>query len=221
MSETKFEEGSKGSVPDSKLLESARIDHDKIAAAGDTVQERLEKLAQVVAQREGCRLYDVEFFNGPMGRVLRVSIDHLERNVGIEDCSNVSKGLNLLLDVDDLIPESSYYLEVSSPGLERQLKKDWHFQVAVGKAAKVKTRRALGDLGVQAAKWKALRQFKEVIKACDEKGVSFDLEGEDFTLPFGEIEKAQLVFDYGMNQNPQAKVKPSHAKGKQKKKSKK
>ncbi len=60
--------------------------------------------------------------------------------VSIEDCANVSRGLNLRLDVEDVIPGGQYELEVSSPGLDRKLTQGWHFEKAVGKTVQVKYR---------------------------------------------------------------------------------
>ena len=86
--------------------------------------EKIEKIAQEIAEREGCVLYDLENIGSGKGRILRVYIDK-DTGVGIEDCSNVSKGLNLRLDVEDIVPGEMYNLEVSTPGLDRHLKKAW------------------------------------------------------------------------------------------------
>ncbi|HMN68940.1 MAG TPA: ribosome maturation factor, partial [Bdellovibrionales bacterium] len=80
--------------------------------------EQIRKFAQEVAIREGCLLYDLEYREGP-GRALVVYIDRdTAGGVSITDCSNVSKGLNLRLDVEDAVPGGHYDLEVSSPGLD-------------------------------------------------------------------------------------------------------
>src|SRR5215207_7977736 len=94
---------------------------------------RIKDLAEPVAQREGCEIYDIEWVSGHRGkgRVLRVYIDKVG-GVNVDDCSNVSRGLNLILDVDDAIPGSGYSLEVSSPGLERTLRESRHFSAAIG-----------------------------------------------------------------------------------------
>src|SRR5262249_32900721 len=93
--------------------------------------ERVRKLAEEVAIREGCRLYDLEFAGGPH-RTLRVFIEKDDGGASLEDCVNVSRGLNLMLDVEDPIPGGRYELEVSTPGLERKLTQLWHFEKAIG-----------------------------------------------------------------------------------------
>jgi ribosome maturation factor RimP len=96
----------------------------------ETSLQKIEILANDVALREGVKIYDIEFSGGAQGRILRIYIDK-EGGVGVDDCANVSRGLNLLLDVEDPIPGGKYVLEVSSPGLDRVLKKNWHFEQAV------------------------------------------------------------------------------------------
>jgi ribosome maturation factor RimP len=99
--------------------------------------EQVRKFAEEVAAREGCLLYDLEFHDGP-GRALRVYIDKVEGGVSIDDCANVSRGLNLRLDVEDAIPGGHYDLEVSSPGLDRKLTQIWHFEKAIGQTVNLK-----------------------------------------------------------------------------------
>jgi ribosome maturation factor RimP len=105
-------------------------------AAADPILEKIRALATPVIMREGCELYDLEFISGSQGRgrTLRVYIDKNPGGASIEDCSNVSKGLNLMLDVDDVIPGGAYSLEVSTPGLDRILREIWHFEAVMGKS---------------------------------------------------------------------------------------
>lgn len=100
---------------------------------------KVRGLAQQVSEREGCQLYDVEFSGGPQGRVLRIFIERSEGQVSLDDCANVSRGLNLVLDNQDLVPGGQYELEVSSPGIERRLSEVWHFEKAVGQPIRVRT----------------------------------------------------------------------------------
>jgi ribosome maturation factor RimP len=153
-------------------------------------KEKVRNLASQVAEREGCFIYDVEF----QGRILRVFIDK-EGGAGIEDCSNVSKGLNLLLDVEDPVPGGAYNLEVSTPGLDRSLKQVWHFEKVQGKKIWVRTSKALEALGVQNTKFKAVKQISEVLASSDQEGVSFIIEDEKVFVPYSAIEKAKLVFE--------------------------
>lgn len=84
----------------------------------------------------GCTLWDVEYVKEGADFHLRVTIDKPE-GVTIEDCERVHRAIDPLLDEADPI-ESFYYLEVSSPGLERELKTEAHFLLSVGETVEVR-----------------------------------------------------------------------------------
>ena len=161
--------------------------------------EKVEQIAQEVAEREGCILYDLEHTGAGKGRILRVYIDK-EGGVGIEDCSNVSKALNLRLDVEDAVPGAMYNLEVSTPGLDRHLKKHWHFEKAVGKKVFVQLSKSLGSLGATEDKGMlSMKKFEEVLDSVDAKSLSFTIRSQNVRVPFSAVEKAKLVFEYKVN----------------------
>lgn len=161
---------------------------------------KIETLAQQVAEREGVEIYNVEFAGGAQGRTLRIYIDKAE-GIGVDECANVSRGLNLLLDVEDPIPGGAYNLEVSSPGLDRVLKKPWHFERVIGKKVWLKTGKSLEALGLKNNKIKSAKQITEVLHAADSQGVKFQIEDEELFIPFTEIEKAKLVFEFNEGKN--------------------
>lgn len=90
------------------------------------VEEIVEKLAEKIAEPLGIIIYDVEFKKEGSDYYLRVYIDREDEPVSIDDCEAVSRPLSDVLDEEDPI-EQGYYLEVSSPGLERKLKKQRDF----------------------------------------------------------------------------------------------
>ena len=156
---------------------------------------RVEELAGQVAQREGCELYDVEFSGTGRYRVLRVYIDKSE-GVGIEDCSRVSQGLNLLLDVEDLVPGGEYSLEVSSPGLERPLRRPLHFSSVVGDCIWVKTQKVLETYGMGDSGLKKGKQVKGVLLSTSEAGICIEVDSTELSIPFEEIRQSKVVFDF-------------------------
>jgi ribosome maturation factor RimP len=166
--------------------------------------EKVEKVAQEVTSREGCILYDIEFVGAGKGRTLRLYIDKEvpstlsgsgePQGVSIDDCSNVSKALNLLLDEEDIIPGDSYNLEVSTPGIERPLRKAWHFEKAVGKKIWVKTSKAFESFGVEDKKWKAAKQIEDILTAFDGETLSFHVKEGDVKIPLSAIERSKVVF---------------------------
>lgn len=122
--------------------------------------------------------------------------DNAPRGVSITDCSNVSKALNVFLDETDIIPGAAYSLEVSTPGLDRVLRKPWHFEKAVGKKIWVKVRGSLEQFGVTDAKIKNAKQIEDVLTAFDGKTLSFNSKGVDVKLPLSAVEKSKVVFVY-------------------------
>jgi ribosome maturation factor RimP len=157
-----------------------------------------------IAERESVQLYDVELVGSAHGKVLRVYIDK-EGGAAISDCENVSKGLNLLLDNSDLIP-GAYDLEVSTPGLERVLKKPKHFLTAIGKKVQFRLRKPLNTFGAQDKKWVLAKQFAAVIESCSDEAVTIDGGAEKVTVPLTEIDRANVVFEIVKNK-PGAKKK--------------
>lgn len=94
-----------------------------------------ELISETVAQN-GCSLWDVEYVKEGADFHLRITIDKKE-GVTIEDCERVHRAIDPLLDEADPI-ESFYYLEVSSPGLERELKTEAHLLASVGETVEVR-----------------------------------------------------------------------------------
>jgi ribosome maturation factor RimP len=162
--------------------------------------EKVEKICQDICSSEGCYLYDLVFSGIGQGRTLQVFIDKDNGGAGVEDCSNVSKGLNEALDADDLIPGGPYHLEVSTPGIDRILRKAWHFEKVVGKKIWVKTEVAFEELGVLEPTLKKAKQVEAVLKEF--KNDTLILENKkasagslEVNLPFAKIEKAKVVFE--------------------------
>ncbi len=94
------------------------------------------ELAKPLAEKAGVDLWDVRFEKEGASWFLRVILDSPE-GITFTDCENVSRPLSDLLDEKDFI-EQSYYLEVSSPGLNRELKKEEHFRTCLGEEVLVK-----------------------------------------------------------------------------------
>ncbi|WP_462409270.1 ribosome maturation factor RimP [Neobacillus sp. Marseille-QA0830] len=101
------------------------------------ITEVVEELAAPIFQELGMELVDIEYVKEGKSWFLRVYIDK-ETGVDIEDCGLVSERLSEKLDQVDPIPHN-YFLEVSSPGAERPLKKEKDFQKAIGKNVFIKT----------------------------------------------------------------------------------
>lgn len=99
--------------------------------------DELVDLATPILDEFGYELVDLEFKREGSDWFLRIFIDK-EGGVGLDDCVSVSRELSALLEVEDII-ETAYRLEVSSPGLDRPLKKPEDFERFAGEKVKVKT----------------------------------------------------------------------------------
>lgn len=158
--------------------------------------ETVEQMAQTVSTQNGCILYDLEFIGIGKGRTLRVFIDKdIAGGADIHDCSNVSKALDLMLDEKDVIPGETYYLEVSTPGLDRWLRRPWHFEKAIGRKIWVKTLSSLEKYGVDDKKLKNAKQVEDVLKGFDGKNLNFKVNDVEVNIPLTAIEKSKIVFE--------------------------
>ena len=99
-------------------------------AKNNSVAETVRALAEPVAEQIGCWIWDVEYVKEGARRVLRITIDS-EEGVNIEDCETMHRAMDPILDEADPI-EEAYYLEVSSPGIERELKTEEHIMACEG-----------------------------------------------------------------------------------------
>ncbi len=100
------------------------------------VATTVRELVAPVADSMGYTLWDVEFVREGARRVLRITLDKPE-GINIDDCEAFHRTIDPMLDEADPI-DQSYYLEVSSPGIERELKYDFHFDACLGERVEVR-----------------------------------------------------------------------------------
>jgi ribosome maturation factor RimP len=149
------------------------------------VYERVRQIAGEVAQKRGFEFVKSEIAGTKRSPLVRIFIDKPE-GLSVEDCADVSRDIESILDAEDLIP-SKYVLEVSSPGLERELLSADDFRRFSGKLAKVTTssetdgsKTTIGRIG----------------SVSDDGKITLNLrDGEELTFQFGKVEKANLKID--------------------------
>jgi ribosome maturation factor RimP len=153
-----------------------------------TVEERALAALEPIVAGEGLELLDVEFVREREGWVLRLFIDRPGGRVGLDECTQVSRAVDTLLDVEDFIPHE-YHLEVSSPGLNRPLKKPLHYERVKGQRVKVKT---FGPVGEPPRK-----NFTGRLAEVTSEDVALEVEGAGtYRIPFKDIAKANLEYDF-------------------------
>lgn len=129
-------------------------------------------------------LVEVEFVKEQGRRILRVIIDKPE-GIQLADCEKVNRVLDGFLDEKDPI-QASYSLEVSSPGIERPLKKASDFERFAGREARVYTYAAV----------KGSKKWDGVIKGISGEELLLEVEGEVFHIPLDKITRSHLVFRF-------------------------
>jgi ribosome maturation factor RimP len=152
--------------------------------------ERVWQIATSVAAEEGMEVIDVEcqHESGKRARVLRIYLDK-EGGPNLDELSRVSRQLSDLLDVHDPL-EGSYVLEVSSPGINRRLRRPEHFARFVGKNVRVRTREMVGGR----------RSFLGHLKEVGADHILVDQDKSEFRIPFALIEKANYEHDWSSSQ---------------------
>ena len=143
---------------------------------------QLLSLIEPVILAEGMELVEMEYRREASGWVLRLYVDR-EGGVTVDDCARISPVVGDLLDVADII-RNPYQLEVSSPGLNRPLRKQDHFRRQVGKIIEVRTRSPL----------QKRRNFKGVLVAMETDSVTIDCDGQVFDVPLALIDRARLCY---------------------------
>jgi ribosome maturation factor RimP len=138
-------------------------------------------LLEPVVTGLGYELLGVEHLAQGGRAILRVYIDS-PAGIRVEDCERVSRQVSGVLDVEDPIP-GAYYLEVSSPGLDRPLFGEGDFARFAGHRAKVRLR----------APSAGQRNFKGVIAGVEDNSVVMRVEGREVRLPLEQIDKANLI----------------------------
>lgn len=148
-------------------------------------------LAEPYVRDAGFDLIEVQFAREQRGAVLRLFIDRpagSEGNqalIGVDDCERVSRDVSAALDVADNISHT-YLLEVSSPGLDRPLRRERDFARFVGESARVRL-----EAGVEGR-----RNFSGTIQAAKDGRVEIACDGRSYELPIDDIVRANLIPDW-------------------------
>ena len=144
----------------------------------------LKELLDPTVRGLGLELLGVEFSPAAGNALLRLYIDAPERLVSIEDCEAVSREVSANLDVNDPIA-SQYTLEVSSPGIDRPLFTLAQFARQIGEQVKISL--SLPQDG--------RRRLQGKVLSVSDAGIVLDVDGREFTVAIGNVDKARLVPD--------------------------
>lgn len=151
-------------------------------AKGSNTVAVVKNIAQPVADELGVEIWDIRFVKEGAQWYLRIFIDK-EGGVSIDDCVDFSHAINKPLDEADPI-EQAYCLEVSSPGIERELTRDEHFEKCIGEKVMLKTIRPV----------ESQRDFKGVLTSYEDGKITVTKEDES-SLTFNKKEVSWVKLD--------------------------
>jgi len=143
-----------------------------------------EPLVEALVLDEGCELVDITYHREPQGWVLRIYIDR-PGGVALADCQGISRQVGDMLEGKDVL-RNAYNLEVSSPGLNRPLKKSADFERFAGQRVRIKTRVAV----------EGRRNFLGQLTGCVDGLVCLDVDGVSVQVPLDSIGKAHIEYDF-------------------------
>lgn len=152
----------------------------------DATVTRIWELAAPLAEAQGMEIVEIELRRegGRGGRVLRVYLDK-EGGPNVDDLSRMSRELSAFLDEYDVV-EGTYTLEVSSPGINRPLKRPEHFERFIGKRVRVRTR-----------DWvQGRRSFLGPLLEVMADRIALSQDGTRIEIPFALIEKSNYEHDW-------------------------
>ena len=183
--------GTRGSqASDGCPAESLVLQPNSMAA--ETVVEKVREIAGRVAADRGLEVFDIQFRREAPGMVLRIQIDRpgpaasAEDSVSVEDCAHVSRDLSAILDVEDVVP-TAYTLEVSSPGLDRPLRRPDDYRRFAGRLAKIVMRERIDGQGF----------FRGRLGGVDGGDVLIDGDdGKTHRVPIAVITRANLEVEF-------------------------
>ncbi len=147
----------------------------------DTVWELIEPTVEA----QGCSLWNVEYLREGTRQILRITIDR-EDGVDIEHCEAVHRAIDPVLDEADPIPVQ-YYLEVSSPGVERDLSLQFHFEYALGMKIDLHFFTAIDGV----------KQMSGILTEYNAEEKTLTADGK--VIPLDKISKANIHFDFENN----------------------
>jgi len=145
----------------------------------------VREIAETVADELGYYVWDVEYVKEGARRILRITIDN-EEGITIEDCERFHRTIDPKIDEVDPI-EESYYLEISSPGIERELKTPMHISACEGWQVEVKLYAPINGTKV----------FKGTLCECPEGKIVIENGESRLEFEAASVAKINTVYDFG------------------------
>lgn len=149
-----------------------------------SIEEKVEGLVEPVINNLGYELYDVEYTKEGKDYFLRIFIDK-ETGIDLNDCETVNNAINDLLDEADYIKDQ-YFLEVSSSGIERVLKKDKHLKANIGSLVEIKLFKPI----------EKKKEFQGTLKEFNKESISMETEEGVLEISRRDISIIKTVYEW-------------------------
>ena len=149
------------------------------------IESKVESLIEAKVKSLGYELYDVQYIKEGKDYFLRIFIDKPD-GIDLNDCEKVNDGINDILDEADYIKEQ-YFLEVSSPGVERILRKDKHLEANIGKEVEIKLFKPIDKQ----------KEYIGILKQFNEETLKIEVQdGKDMSLERKNISLIKLKYNW-------------------------
>nr|WP_249205535.1 ribosome maturation factor RimP [Helicobacter anatolicus] len=145
------------------------------------ITQELENKIERMIESLGYVLYDIAFLKENDSHILRISITNKENKITLDMCQEVSEVLSPLLDVE-ILDEKSYFLEVSSPGVERVLKTSRHFLLSLNQKVQVRLDNK--------------EEFEAILKDYQDEKVVFEINGDIKSFDLKALKKVKTILEW-------------------------
>ena len=150
------------------------------------IEEKIKELVTKPITDLGYRVYDVMYVKEGKDNFLRIFIDN-DKGISLDDCEKVNDAITDMLDEADLIKDQ-YFLEISSPGVERNIRKDKHFEESIGKEVNIKLFKPLENKE---------KEITGILKGFDKETVKIETDkNEEITIPRNNISSIKWAFKW-------------------------
>lgn len=149
-----------------------------------SIEEKIEQLIVGKVEELGYELYDVQYVKEGKDYFLRIFIDKQD-GIGLNDCEKVSNEINEIIDKADYIKEQ-YFLEISSTGIEKVLRKDKHLEKNIGKEIEIKLFKPIENS----------KEYIGILKNFDNQNVTIENEEKNNVIPRNNIALIKIHYNW-------------------------
>lgn len=150
------------------------------------IEDKVEELVKEPIEKLGYSIYDVIYAKEGKDNYLKIFIDN-DAGISLDDCEKVNNEITDMLDEANYIKEQ-YFLEISSPGIERVIRKDKHLQQNIGNEIEIKTFTAIDE--------KKTKEITGILKSFDEENITIEKDNKEITVERKNIGLIKKIYKW-------------------------